>query len=123
MNVNQKIETALSDFVTNNIWPLSCPLEEPPDEWIVYNPELETPELHGDDVDLEWTHYMQVHWFKHGDGKRPVNYMGIRKAIRKKLREAGFQVSDITPLFEKDTGITHLVFSCNIEEDDPYGEA
>lgn len=122
MNVNQKIEAALSDLVDDNIWPLSCPLEEPPDEWIVYNPELETPELHGNDMDLEWTHYMQVHWFKRGDTKSPVNYTGIRRTIRARLRDAGFSVSEIVPLFEKDTGITHLVFSCNIEEDNPYGE-
>ena len=123
MNVNQKIETVLSDLVDDNIWPLSCPLEELPDEWIVYNPELEAPEDFGDDQDLEWVHYMQVHWFKKGDGKRPVNYTGIRKMVRKRLRDAGFLVSDITPLFEKETGITHLVFSCNIiEEDDPYRE-
>lgn len=122
MNVNRKIETALSDLVGNNIWPLSCPLEEPPDEWVVYNPELETSEEFGDDQDLEWMHYMQVHWFKRGDGKRPVNYVGIRKTIRARLRDAGFSVSDIETLFEKDTGITHLVFLCNIEEDDPYGE-
>ncbi len=122
MNVNQKIEAALSDLVGGNIWPLSCPLEELPGEWIVHNPELETPELHGDDADLEWVHYMQVHWFKRGNAKSPVNYVGIRKTIRARLRDAGFSVSDIETLFEKDTGITHLVFSCNIEEEDPYGE-
>lgn len=122
MNVNQKIEAALSDLVENNIWPLSCPLEELPEEWIVYNPELEAPGDFGDDQDLEWVHYMHVHWFKRNNTKSPANYAGIRKTIRKKLRDAGFLVSDITPLFEKDTGITHLVFSCNIEEDDPYGE-
>ncbi len=122
MNVNQKVETALSNLVNDNIWPLSCPLEEPPDEWIVYNPELEAPGDFGDDRDLEWVHYMQVHWFKRGTAKSPVNYVGIRKAIRARLRDAGFTVSDITTLFENDTGITHLVFSCNIEEDDPYGE-
>ena len=123
MDVGKKIETVLSNLVDEgNIWPLSCPQETLPDEWITYNSELERPELHGDDDDLEWAHYMQVHWFKKGDGKRPVNYMGIRKTIRKRLRDAGFLVSDITTLFEKDTGITHLVFSCNIDEDDPYEE-
>lgn len=28
MNVNQKIENALSDLAAGNIWPLACPLEE-----------------------------------------------------------------------------------------------
>ena len=27
MNVNQKIENALSDLAAGNIWPLACPLE------------------------------------------------------------------------------------------------
>ncbi len=118
MNVNQKIETALSDLVENNIWPLSCPLEEPPDEWIVYNPELEAPGDFGDNEDLEWVHYMQVHWFQKGDGKRAANCVRVRKTIRTRLKEAGFSLSDIVTLFEKDTGITHLVFSCNIVEDE-----
>lgn len=125
MNVNQKIENALSSIVDGNIWPLSCPLESKPDKWITYLPELETPSLNGDDIDLEWTHYMQVHWFTKGQ----VNYMSVRKNIRKLLRDAGFSVTDIDYYYEHDgtvaspsgMGITHLVFSCNIEEDDADG--
>ena len=122
MNVNQKIEAALSDLVENNIWPLNCPLETLPDKWIVYNPELEMPGDFGDNEDLEWVHYMQVHWFQKGDGKCAANCTRIRRTIRKRLKEAGFSLSDIVTLFEKNTGITHLVFSCNILEDEPYGE-
>lgn len=122
MNVNQKIENALSELVDGNIWPLSCPQEELPDKYIVYLPEDETPTDFGDDNDLEWVHYMQIHWFGKGTSKRPVNYTKPRKQIRNLLKENGFIVSDITPYFEKDTGYTHIVFSCSIEEDDPYGE-
>ena len=43
MNVNQKIENALSEMVNGNIWPLSCPLGELPGEYIVYLPEDESP--------------------------------------------------------------------------------
>ncbi|MDO5345302.1 MAG: hypothetical protein Q4E91_06115 [Lachnospiraceae bacterium] len=117
MNVNQIIEGALSDLVNGNIWPLSCPLETPAAEYIVYNPELEKPEIFGDDTDLEWTHYMQIHWYKKGDGKKPANYIEKRKEIRSRLRNAGFTMSDIQEFFEKDTGFTHLCFSCNIEEE------
>lgn len=114
MNVNQKIEDALADLVNNNIWPLSCPKETPPEEWITYNPELETPRLFGDDTDLEWMHYMQLHWFKKGQ----QNYLQIRKKIRQRLREAGFTVTESVSMYEKDTKTTHLIISCNIEEDD-----
>lgn len=125
MNVNQKIENALSDLVDGNIWPLSCPLESKPLKWITYLPELEKPSLHGDDKDLEWTHYMQIHWFAKGQ----INYMKIRNQIRSKLRNAGFSVTDIDYDYESEstvtspsgTGTTHLIFSCNIEEDDMDG--
>lgn len=122
MTVNKKIEDALSDLVENNIWPLSCPQETLPDEWITYNPELERPEIYGDDDDLEWAHYMQVHWFRRGDGAKSVNCTDMRKMIRKRLKEAGFSVTGIVTLFENDTRTTHLVFKCNILEDDLYSE-
>ena len=122
MNVNQKIENALSDMVDGNIWPLSCPLEVPPDEFITYLPEEEAPEDFGDNEDLEWVHYMQVHWFKRSESRKPVNYINRRKQIRSALKDVGFSVSDIFTCYEKDTGYTHLVFSCNIREEEPYGE-
>lgn len=117
MNVNQKIEGTVSEVVNGNIWPLSCPMEAKPKEYIVYNPELEKPENFGDDEDLDWIHYMQVHWFKRGDAREPVNYIKRRSEIRELLRKAGFAVSGIETFFEKDTGYTHLCFLCNIEED------
>lgn len=122
MNVNQKIENALSEMVSKNIWPLSCPLEALPQEFIVYLSEEETPVEFGDNDDLEWMHYMEVNWYKKGDSRKPVNYIGIRKKIRKALKNAGFSVTNIIPFYEKDTGYTHLTFLCNIPEEDPYGE-
>ena len=118
MNVNQKIESALSVLVDGNIWPLSCPMESKPDKWITYLPETEKPALQGDDEDLEWIHHMQVHWFAKGQ----VNYMDARKKIRKSLSAAGFSITDIDYMYEKDTGITHLIFLCNDLEEDFDGE-
>ena len=40
MSVNERIELALAQIVPK-IWPLCCPNERPPKEYIVYNPELE----------------------------------------------------------------------------------
>lgn len=119
MNVNQKIENALSELVDGNIWPLSKPEEVSPDNWITYNPEIDLPADFGDDEALEWIQHIQIHWFKKG----VANYLKARKEIRKILLETGFLINDITCLKEKTNDeITHLVFSVNIPEDDPYGE-
>ncbi|MEI3490864.1 MAG: hypothetical protein V8Q73_02525 [Blautia sp.] len=109
MSVNTKIEEALFNCC-KNIWPVVCPDAHPPEEYIVYNPELESPELYGDDEDLEWTHYMQIHFFT------KKNYISKRKEIRKLLRTAGFTMTDINTEYEKDTKYFHLIFSCYIEE-------
>lgn len=122
MDVGEKIENALSEMVSGNIWPLSCPLESTPDEFIVYLSEDERPADFGDDQDLAWMHYMEVNWYKKGKRSKPVSYESERKKIRTALKDAGFAISNIVPLFEKDTGYTHLVFLCSIQEDDTYGE-
>ena len=120
MNVNQKIENALADLVNGNIWPLSKPQETDLDNWITYNPEIDIPENFCDDIPSEWVQYIQIHWFKKG----VANYLSARKKVREKLMEIGFSINDITCLNEKkDNGeFTHLIFSVNILEDDPYGE-
>lgn len=123
MNVNQKIELSLSPHCDGNIWPLSCPLEVPPDTFIVYLPESERPKDWGDDEDLRWVHDMEINWFGRNAGSRaPVDYVSIRAKLRKSLRDAGFTISEILTSYEKDTGYTHLTIICDIEEDDPYGE-
>ena len=43
VNINRKIEDALSSLVDNNIWPLSKPGEARIDNYIVYRPETEKP--------------------------------------------------------------------------------
>lgn len=122
MSINQKIEAALSDLVDGNIWPVTCPQEQPPEEWITYISDRETPEEFGDGEDLEWVYHLQVHWFKKSNGTAAVNYLHIRKKIRSRLKDAGFTVSEIVPLYEQDTHVTHLVVYCSIIEDDPYSE-
>lgn len=112
MNVNQKIEAALSEIVDGKIWPLKCPYDSPPDCYIVYNPELEEPGYHADDLDWEWVQYMQIHLFTTG------NYMDLRRKIRRALRIAGFTLTGIETLYEKDTGYHHLCFECYAEEDE-----
>lgn len=110
MSINKIIENAVGDLVSGNIWPLCCPLDSPPDCYIVYNPELEEPGLYADDEDCDWVHYMQVHLYTKG------NYINLRKTIRSALRNAGFSVTGIETLYEKDTKYYHLCFECWMEE-------
>ena len=116
MNINQKAEQALSGMADGNVWPLSCPMGEQPGEYIVYMPEADVPEDFGDNECLGWVHHMQVHWFKKSGAKKPVNYFAARKQIRDALKAAGISIEEIRVFFEGDTGYTHLVFVCSMEE-------
>lgn len=109
MSENQIIENALRGIV-DSIWPLCCPEDESPEEYIVYNTEFEKPELYAGDEDSEWNHYMQIHLFT------KKNYIKKRKEIRKKLQESGFMVTEIRTMYEKESKYYHLCFSCSIEE-------
>lgn len=109
MSINEKIEGSLKN-ISEHIWPIKCPLEKQPEEYIVYNPELEEAGVFADNRDLEWNHYMQIHLFT------KKNYIEKRKKLRNALRENEFMVTDITTLYEKDTGYYHLCFSCWTEE-------
>lgn len=109
MSINEIIERTLSGICTD-IWPDVCPEENGPDEYITYNYETQSAEVFADDVDQEWVYYLQIHYFTKG------NYLEKKKEIRSALREQGFLVTDIQPMYEKDTRYYHLVFSCQIEE-------
>lgn len=111
MSVNSKIEEALSQLVDGKIWILKCPYDSKPEQYIVYNPELEEPGYHADDEDQEWVQYMNIHLFTKG------NYVSIRKEIRAALRQAGFTMTGIETMYEKDTGYYHLCFECYTEEE------
>lgn len=125
-SVNSKINTALTGLVSGKIWPLSKPVEEDPDAYIIYNPEIESSADFGDDEEHEWMDYIQVHYFARGR----VNYLKMKNKIRNALKTAGFTVSEVVPMYDSDlstskngTGFTHVCFYCNIPEDDPYGES
>ncbi len=113
--VNEKIEACLADLVDGNIWPLLCPLETLPDQWITYQSALDDPEDFGDDKDLIWVHHMQIHWFHLGQ----VDYYPVRNSMRARLKGAGFTIEDFTYLYHDDPKSTHLVCECSIMEDLP----
>lgn len=118
MNINVLIESTLSG-VTKNIYPMSCPLETKPDEFIVYTID-DSAEDFGDDTFNAFVYHVEINWFKKPAGttaKKPVNYFPARDKIRTALKEAGFALSNITHSFETDTGYTSQCFICQIEED------
>ena len=122
MTANRVIEDALSNLVNGNIWPLSKPATEDPDEYIVYNPEAEALD-YGDDRDQEGEMSYQVHWFKRGH----ANYIRIWKEIRDALREADFviepspyavyEAANGSSVNGTATGWTHITISCRMEEE------
>jgi len=113
MTVNQKLKNALGSLVSGNAWPDTCPKETPPDEYLVYYPLREAPAEFGDDNDTAWIHYMAVHWIKKGN----VNYTTVRNELRKRLKQAGFTVTDIVPGYDDESKTTHVIVNCNIVED------
>ena len=122
MNVNQKIEQALSDIVNGNIWPMNCPLENKPDTFIVYESAKETPDDFGDDREGEWIYQIEISWFsrpasRSGGSAKPVNYLKAREQMRAKLKAAGFVLSNIIPGYEADTGYTTCIITCEITEE------
>lgn len=110
MSVNQVIEDALSS-VSENIWPLKCPDASPPDKYIVYNSDIDTPGYYADDTDEEWVQHMQIHLYT------KFNFIADRKEIRERLRSAGFTMTAIETFEEKGSGYHHLCFECYIEEE------
>ena len=121
MNVNQRIETALSGLVSGAIWPLSKPLTEDPATFIVYNPELVVSDQ-GDNLDQDWAYHMQIHWHSKGIS----DYLSAVDTMIAALHNAGITVTDI-PFHEyqaaetgnrsqSGTGYTHVCLSCLMEK-------
>lgn len=109
MSINQAIENALSGIVPE-IWPLSCPEEKKPEEYITYKANEEAA-LFADNKDEEWTYLVTIHYFtKH-------NYIKTKNQIREKLRENGFTITEIEVLHESDTGYHHVILLCSKEEE------
>lgn len=123
MNANQRIEAALSSIAGGNIWPISKPANEDPEEFITYNPETEYLD-YGDDLDQEAEMAYQIHWFKKGH----ANYLTKRRQIRDALRDAGFLIEPSPyATYDSESGVsssgtgkgwTHVTIVARLEEDE-----
>ena len=106
MNINPLVMSALE--------PLSLPVSPnvyngTATEYLVFNYSDERPALYADDSDELDTTTIQVHYFTKG------NPQANKKAIRKRLRAAGFTILSTAEFYESDTQYTHIVIEAWIE--------
>lgn len=81
-------------------------------EYIVYNEEAEQLADYADDTPQEHVTWWQVHIFspKAGDFRK------YKESACKLLIDAGFTVTDMVTLYEKETKTIHVVMNCHIIE-------
>lgn len=115
MTVNEIIITALSPFgvdVTPDFF------GEGDEEYFTFNYADDRASDFGDDSPTHTVAYMQIHYFC------PVkkDYLEMKKKVRKALFDAGFTYPSATVLLEPGNTVRHIIFECEIENDDELGE-
>lgn len=83
------------------------------DYWWTYNYSADTGDLFGDDVPGTNTVAVQVHLFL----PRRESFSALKQSVRFGLMAQGFTYPDVTVLVDEETGKTHLVFECEIDEE------
>lgn len=83
-------------------------------EYFTFNYADDRAEEFGDNAPLNVVAYMQIHYFA------PMNkdYLTVKKKVRKALFDAGFTYPDVTDATITEDRIRHLVFECEIENED-----
>lgn len=113
MTVNKIIKTALMPFgipITTDFYGGGK------DEYFTFNYADDRAVDFGDNAPTHVVAYMQIHYFLPMD----KDYLSMKKKIRRALFEAGFTYPDVTEITE--SNIRHLIFSCNIENEDELNE-
>lgn len=81
-------------------------------EYILYNEITEKPVNYGDNQPLDRILWWQVHLF----APKQSDFRGTRKQMEQLLKTAGFRVTEIKTLFEKETKTIHVVIYCHMGE-------
>ena len=81
-------------------------------EYIVYNEEAEELTNHGDNKPHNRIIWWQVHIF----AQKESEFRSIKKKTEESITDAGFYITDIVTLYEKETRTIHVVISCNMGE-------
>lgn len=80
--------------------------------YIVYNEEAEQPANHADNQPRNRILWWQVHLF----APRASGFGEKKREIIRILRGAGYNVTNIATLYEKETRTIHVVIPCHIGE-------
>ncbi|MDO5346554.1 MAG: phage tail protein [Lachnospiraceae bacterium] len=115
MTVNEIIKKALTPFgipITADFFGGGAK------EYFTFNYADDRAAGFGDDEPLQVVAYMQIHYF----APMEKDYLSIKKKIRKALFNAGFTYPDVTDATVLSDGIRHLVFECEIENEDELSE-
>lgn len=80
--------------------------------YIVYNEEAEQPANHADNRPRNRVLWWQVHLF----APKSEDFREKKKQIVRLLRDAGYNVTNITTLYEKETRTIHVVIPCHMGE-------
>lgn len=115
MTIHQKIKKALQDFgitVTEDFFGGDN------EEYITFNLATDKAVMYADDDPEHDVASVQIHWFL------PVekNYLAGKKEIRRSLHENGFTYPEVTVIVEPDNKTRHIVFVCNVENDEELEE-
>lgn len=92
-----------------------------PERWMTYNLADDRGNLYGDDAPQTAVHSVQVHLFMPAS----KNFFAINNTIRDALFSAGFSYPAVTVLVDDTTTassgtqkIRHLIFECEIEDEE-----
>ena len=83
-------------------------------EYFIFNFVDDVADEFGDDEPLRVISYLQIHYFLPMD----KDYLEMKKKIRKALFKNGFTYPSVTIMAEPEKKIHHLIFECEIENDD-----
>lgn len=115
MTVNEKIVQALGSFeipVTADFFGGEN------EEYVTFNYTDDRAVIYGDNRPIEVKAEMQIHYFLPAD----KDYLEIKKKMRNALFLAGFTYPSATVLLEHGNTVRHIIFECEIENDDELGE-
>lgn len=105
------------EFLERTLEPLGLPVKyfeyagtKP--EYIVYNEEVEQPANYADNRPQNHVTWWQVHIF----APKVSDFRTYKEKAKGLLQEAGFYITDIRTLYEKETKTIHVVICCHIGE-------
>ena len=111
MTVNRKIIEALA-FMKIPI--VESFYDGKKEEYITFETPIDSGADFGDDKPGGVIVQVKVHWWI----PNKKNYLAGKRKIRSALHNAGFTFPYVTVLPDPDTSIRHIVFECEIEDED-----